>query len=100
MARPSVSAPPSAPVKRAAASDSQQFYEEKDPEEGLMPLSVVCLLFSAVLLFVQMFGSDRISASAESPIMVPPAVEAPWEKKNPDGTWGNNFGSQLPNLPE
>lgn len=100
MARPSASSPPSAPVKRAAASDSQQFYEDKDPEEGLMPLSVVCLLFSAVLLLVQMFGSDRIASSAESPIMVPPAESAEWENKSPEGAWGNNFKSKLPPLPQ
>jgi len=101
MARPSISAPPSAPVKRTAASDSQQFYEEKDPEEGLMPLSVVCLLFSVVLLVVQMFGSDSVSSSADSPIMVPPPVPVKWESRNADGTWSNNFaGKFLPALPQ
>ncbi|MES2507831.1 MAG: hypothetical protein V4599_14085 [Verrucomicrobiota bacterium] len=102
MARPSISAPPSAPVKRTAASDSQQFYEEKDPEEGLMPLSVVCLLFSVVLLVIQMFGSDRISASTDSPIMVPPAVPVKWERPLPDGSWTNEFisGGHLPALPQ
>ncbi len=102
MARPSISAPPSAPVKRTAATDSQQFYEEKDPEEGLMPLSVACLLASVVLLVIQMFGSDRISASADSPIMVPPAVPVKWERALPDGSWSNEFisGGHLPALPQ
>jgi len=100
MARPSISAPPSAPIKRTAAADSQQFYEDKDPEEGLMPLSVVCLLFSVVLLCVQMFGSDRISSSEDSPIMVPSASPAAWEKVQADGSWTNEFVSRghLPSL--
>lgn len=102
MSRPSISAPPSAPVKRTAAADSQQFYEEKDPEEGLMPLSVVCLLFSVVLLVVQMFGSDSVSSSADSPIMVPPPVAVKWESLNADKSWSNNFitGGHLPALPQ
>lgn len=65
-----------------------------------MPLSVVCLLFSVVLLMVQMFGSDRVAASADSPFMVPPVVKAEWETQNDDKSWGNNFGNKLPALPE
>lgn len=65
-----------------------------------MPLSVVCLLFSAVLLMVQMFGSDRVAASADSPLMVPPVVSAEWERQNDDKSWANSFGNKLPELPE
>lgn len=101
MARPSISAPPSAPVKRTAGQDSEQFYnEEKDPEEGLVPLSVVCLLLSAVLLVVQMFGSDRVSSGDASPIMVPQVNPAKWEMLNPDHTWSNNFSRSLPAIPQ
>lgn len=99
LTRPSISAPPSAPVKRTAAADSQQFYEEKDPEEGLLPLSVVCLLFSVVLLVVQIFGSDSVSSGDDSPLMVPPAQSVKWETRSPDGKWGNNFATYLPKLP-
>ncbi len=101
MSRPSISAPPSAPVKRTAAADSQQFYEETAVEEGLVPLSVVCLLFSVVLLVVQMFGSDRVSASTDSPIMVPPSVPVKWQVPQADGNLSNDFVSKfLPALPE
>jgi len=101
MARPSVSAPPSAPVKRTANQDAEQFYnDEKDPEEGLVPLSVVCLLLSAVLLVVQMFGSDRISTSDDSPIMVPAPVPVKWETRNEDRTWTNGFNRALPDIPQ
>jgi hypothetical protein len=101
MARPSISAPPSAPVKRTAGQDSEQFYnEEKDPEEGLVPLSVVCLLLSAVLLVIQMFGSDRVSSSDASPIMVPTANPAKWEQVNADHTWTNSFSKYLPQIPQ
>lgn len=80
MARPSVSAPPSAPVKRTAAADSQQFYEEKDPDEGLMPLSVVCLLLSVVLLVIQMGGSSEAPDFIPDAIRVPSAQLSDWEK--------------------
>jgi hypothetical protein len=100
MARPSISAPPSAPVKRTAAADSEQFYnDEKDPEEGLVPLSVVCFLLSAVLLVIQMFGSDRVSSSDASPIMVPKPNPAAWERLNEDHTW-SNARFQLPQIPQ
>ena len=101
MARPSVSAPPSAPVKRTASADAEQFYnDEKDPEQGLVPLSVACFLFSVVLLVVQMFGSDKISSGDDSPIMVPAAVPVKWEIRNDDRTWTNNFSRSLPNVPQ
>ncbi len=99
MVRPSVATPPSAPVKRTAAADSEQFYEEKDPEAGLMPLSVVCLLLSVVLLGVQMLGSDRITSQDDSPVMVPTPVKAAWEQRDAtDRTWKNNF-SDIKYLP-
>lgn len=101
MARPSISAPPSAPVKRTASADAEQFYnEDKDPEEGLVPLSVVCLVFSAILLVIQMFGSDRVSSSDASPIMVPSATPVKWERLNEDHTWSNEFARHLPAIPE
>ncbi|MCX6853993.1 MAG: hypothetical protein NTV80_03710 [Verrucomicrobia bacterium] len=101
MARPSVSAPPSAPVKRTANQDAEQFYnDEKDPEEGLVPLSVVCFLLSAVLLVVQMFGSDSISTSDDSPIMVPAPAPVKWETRNEDRTWTNGFNRSLPDIPQ
>jgi hypothetical protein len=93
MARPSVSAPPSAPVKRTAAADSQQFYEEKDPDQGLMPLSVVCLLLSIILLVVQMFGSDKFQPAFISQLDVPQAPLKKWEQP------GERFSNHLPAVP-
>jgi hypothetical protein len=84
MARPTVSAPPSAPVKRSAAADSQQFYEEKDPDQGLLPLSIVCLLASIALLLIQMYGSDNLPQfmprSLASFLDVPAPQYKDWEK--------------------
>lgn len=67
-----------------------------------MPLSVVCLLLSVVLLVVQMFSTDQVTASADSPIMVPPAVPVKWETPLPDGGFDNKFisGGFLPALPQ
>lgn len=101
MQRPVVSAPPSAPVKRSAAADSQQFYEETDPDAGLMPLSAVCFILSLALLAVQMLGGDKITAEDGSPIMVPHSKPAKWETYNKDeGTWMNRFANQLPAIPQ
>lgn len=102
MQRPSISAPPSAPVKRSAAADAEQFYEEKDPEAGLVPLSVICFVFSAVLMAVQMFGSDSVTddKGAESPLFVPTANKMEWESRNPvTGAWTTNFKNKLPTIP-
>ncbi|MBN8418452.1 MAG: hypothetical protein J0L73_06030 [Verrucomicrobia bacterium] len=103
MQRPSISAPPSAPVKRSAAADAEQFYEEKDPEAGLVPLSVICFVLSAVLMLVQMLGSDAIShadLNTESPIKVPEKGKQEWETVSASGVWSNeNFKKQLMAIP-
>lgn len=103
MQRPSISAPPSAPVKRSAAADAEQFYEEKDPEAGLVPLSVICFVLSAVLMVVQMFGSDVVKSDpvGESPIMVPSDNKQAWETHSlTTGTWSNEkFKAELLPIP-
>lgn len=102
MQRPSISAPPSAPVKRSAAADAEQFYEEKDPEAGLVPLSVICFVLSAILMVVQMFGADAVKAdpTGDSPIMVPTANAQAWENRSPvTGAWTNKFKDTLLPIP-
>jgi hypothetical protein len=104
MQRPAISAPPSAPVKRSAAADSEQFYEEKDPEAGLMPLSAICFVLSAALLVIQMFGADLVQTDTPggaSPIMVPEAGKQKWETKSvATGIWSNTFQTtELPSIP-
>jgi len=102
MQRPSISAPPSAPVKRSAAADAEQFYEEKDPEAGLVPLSVICFVLSAILMVVQMFGADAVkSGEFPLPITVPLADKQPWENRSPvTGVWTNeNFQKTLLPIP-
>jgi hypothetical protein len=79
---------------------TQPMSRPEDPEGGLVPLSVVCLLLSAVLLVVQMFGSDMVSSSDSSPIMVPAPVPVKWEVRNEDRSWTNNFTRTLPTIPE
>jgi hypothetical protein len=104
MQRAPISAPPSAPVKRSAAADSEQFYEEKDPEAGLMPLSAACFVLSVILLVVQMFGADMVQADViggSSPIMVPDAGKQKWEQRNSStGAWTNTFQTtELKSIP-
>ena len=98
MTRPTVSAPPSAPVKRSAAADSEQFYEEKDPEDGLMPLSVVCFAFALVLLVIQMGGGNNAPDFLPEFIRAPIPQSARWEKLN-NGVWQNDFSRMLPEAP-
>jgi len=104
MSRPAIAAPPSAPVKRAAMADSQQFYEEKDPEAGLMPLSVVCFLLAAVLMAVQMLSTDKVTSvpsGEESPIMVPQAAPPAWESRDDiTGAYTSKWSSALPTIPD
>lgn len=104
--RPSVGAPQSAPVKRAAASESQQFFEEKDPEAGLVPLSVICLVISIVLMVAQILSTDRVEGftskkGEDSQFMVPARDDPPWEKFNEeDHTYTGSFKSALPEIPQ
>jgi len=104
-ARPAA-APQSAPIKRSAATDSQQFYEEKDPEAGLVPLSVVCLLLSVVLMMAQIMATDRVAGftskqGEDSQFMVPERVDPPWEKYNEeDHTYTSQFKAALPEIPQ
>ncbi|MBB5032338.1 hypothetical protein [Prosthecobacter vanneervenii] len=101
MQRPSVSAPPSAPVKRSAAADAEQFYEEKDPEAGLVPLSVICFVLSAILMFIQIMGADAVwtaEPKTESSLKVPESGKMAWEDQSKSG-WQNNFSSRLMKIP-
>lgn len=80
--RPGIApSPPSAPVKRAAA-DSEQFYDEKDPDAGLVPLSAVCLVLALIVLGIQVCATDRITQGEESPIMVPAYERVSWETRD------------------
>lgn len=77
-------APPSAPVKRTMA-DAEQFYEEKDPDAGLAPISAFCLVIAVVLMGIQVLATDRVfsaPASEESGLMVPAYQSVPWEMRN------------------
>lgn len=99
-ARPTPSA---APVKRAVKEDSEQFYEETDPEAGLVPLSVICMVLSIVLLVVQMLGTDVVTtarANEPSALMVPEVVRVDWENQDATGAWKNSFDRILPQIPQ
>ncbi len=102
MARPAISAPPSAPIKRAQlAADSEQFYEEKDPEAGLVPLSVICLVLSIALMMVQMFATDKLEMERTPLIGVTHADNPQWEVQNTeDGTFTSKFKDMLPDIPQ
>lgn len=104
MQRPSISAPPSAPVKRSAAADAEQFYEEKDPEAGLVPLSVICFVLSAVLMVVQILGADGagiVDNEGGSPIKVPAENRQAWETHSlTTHVWSNEkFKAELLPIP-
>ncbi len=89
--------PPSAPVKRASEQDTH--FEEKDPEAGLAPLAVLCMVLALALMAVNLLGSDKAffaEKGQESSFMVPAPEDPTWEKLNQqDGTHTSSFTSEL-----
>lgn len=101
--RPKMATPSAAPIKRAAQKDTEQFYEEKDPEAGLVPLSVVCLILGVVLLVIQILATDTVTSSpANQPsgLMVPEVVRVDWETQDATGAWRSSFDRLLPQIPQ
>ncbi len=101
--RPRIATPSAAPVKRAAQQDAESFDDDKDPEAGLVPLSVVCMVLSIVLLVVQMLGTDVVTsapANQPSPLMVPEVTRVDWENPDATGAWKNSFDRILPQIPQ
>lgn len=101
--RPKIATPSAAPIKRAVQKDTEQFYEEKDPEAGLVPLSVVCLILGVVLLIVQILATDTVTSSpANQPsgLMVPEVVRVDWETQDATGAWRSSFDRLLPQIPQ
>jgi hypothetical protein len=99
-----VPTPSAAPMKRAAREETESFYEEKDPEAGLVPLSAIAMVFAIVLLVVQMLSTDVVTTSSQgeaSPIMVPEVVRVDWEVKDPvSGEWRSSFDRMIPEIPQ
>lgn len=88
--------PPSAPVKQRTSQD--EFIDEKDPEAGLMPLAVVCMIMSILLMAVNLLGTDNkfyAEKGIESAFMVPAPDDPAWEIKQPDGTHRSTFSTKL-----
>jgi hypothetical protein len=104
MSRPTAApAPSSAPVKRAQV-DAEQFYEERDPEAGLMGLSIWCLITAAVLLGVQLISTDRYFSAPpgdEASMMIPQYNPPKWEERDPETRRiTDSFSTALPDLPQ
>jgi hypothetical protein len=105
MNRAPIAAPTSAPVKRVQAVDSQQFYEEKDPEAGLVPLSVICFIAAIALLVTQLAATDQVMSAPqgeESAFMIPTREDPTWEKYDMETRQyePSTFDQVLPALPE
>lgn len=101
--RPGMPTPSAAPVKRVAQQDSEDFYDEKDPEAGLVPLSVMCLVLGVVLLVVQMMATDTVvstPANQPSALMVPENTRVDWETQDATGGWKSSFERVLPQIPQ
>ena len=101
--RPGMPTPSAAPAKRVSQQDSEEFYDEKDPEAGLVPLSVVCVVLGVVLLLVQMMATDTVMSSPAnqpSALMVPEATRVDWETQDATGAWKSSFDRVLPQIPQ
>jgi len=101
--RPGMPTPSAAPAKRVSQQDSEEFYDEKDPEAGLVPLSVVCVVLGVVLLLIQMMATDTVMstpANQPSALMVPEATRVDWETQDATGAWKSSFDRVLPQIPQ
>lgn len=101
--RPGMPTPSAAPAKRVSQQDSEEFYDEKDPEAGLVPLSVVCVVLGVVLLLFQMMATDTVMstpANQPSALMVPEATRVDWETQDATGAWKSSFDRVLPQIPQ
>ncbi len=88
--------PPSAPVKQRTVQ--QEYIDEKDPEAGLAPLAVICLILSIALMGVNLLGTDKAffaEKGSESAFMVPAPDDPAWEVKQPDGSHKSTFSTKL-----
>lgn len=103
MAGGGIVTPPSAPVKRAG-EEGAALEDERDPEAGLAPLAIVCTVLAAVLMVLNLFGTDAprfggpgyaADPGQDHPLMVPGAPMVPWEKDNGDGTTTSTFTTTL-----
>lgn len=104
MQRPVMATPQSAPVKRPVKVQEEQFYEEKDPEAGLVPLSIMCFVLALVLLAAQLLATDKVFQSApgeQSSVMVPLAENPDWESYDADSdSYKSSFDKVLAPIPE
>ena len=84
------------PIRKAATQAVQE--DDRDPEAGLLPLSIVAFVLSLVLLGVVLLGSSHVNDGKylEIPAMSKPA----WQTQNQDGEWIDQFaGQQLDSMP-
>lgn len=88
--------PPSAPAKR---TEDDTIYEEKDPEAGLAPLAILCMVLAIALLGVNLLGTDGAKLYANpgesSAFLVPASEDPPWEQRQQDGTHKSTFSTKL-----
>ncbi|MCE9519831.1 MAG: hypothetical protein K8R87_09800, partial [Verrucomicrobia bacterium] len=87
--------PLSAPVKQRTAQE--EYVDEKDPEAGLAPLAVVCMILSIALMGVNLLGTDKafFDEKGDSAFMVPAPNDPAWEVKQSDGSHKSTFSTKL-----
>lgn len=88
--------PLSAPVKQRTTQE--EYVDEKDPEAGLAPLAVVCMILAIALMGVNLLGTDKAffaEKGSESAFMVPAPDNPAWEVKQDDGSHKSTFSTKL-----
>jgi hypothetical protein len=99
LAKPGVS--PGGMATGRAEDEGAAMEDERDPEAGLAPLAVLCMLLALALMALNIFGSDRAGFYAEpgseSPFMVPQAPLVKWEKETPPGSgkYVSSFSAEI-----
>ena len=81
------------------APEQETHFEEKNPEAGLAPLAVLCMVLALALMAVNLLGTDKAffaEKGQDSSFMVPASEDPSWEKVNPqDGTHTSSFPAEL-----
>lgn len=82
----------SMPIRKVPGTQAIEDGDGRDPEAGLLPLSIAAFVVSLLLLGVVLLGSSMVNDGKylEIPAMSPPA----WQKQSQEGEWIDQFARQ------
>lgn len=81
----------SMPIRKAGTSQEMDA-DAKDPEAGLLAISIVAFVVSLVLLGVVLLGSSHVNDGKY--LDIPEMARPAWQTKNAEGQWVDQFARQ------